>query len=116
MNDEPDNEREERPTTEEQLERSGLTRRGFLDHLKILGIGAGAALMLGTRHGDAKVTPSQPAELAADGKEDATEGDSDDPVERAQYFRRRRRRYWRRRRRRYWRRRYWWRRRRVYYW
>jgi hypothetical protein len=114
------NEAEQPPTMEEPQQRSRLTRRRFLE---FFGIGAGAALLLGPRQAEAvaNVTATPSSEPATDGvatgKEDPTgEGDSDDPVERVQYWRRRRRRYWRRRRRWYWRgRRRFYRRRRRYW-
>ena len=103
MSSELEKQRDEAQEPEQRIEGSSLSRRRFL---AVFGIGAGAALLLGTGQAEALVTPSP--ELAADGlagakEEKAGEGDSDDPVERTQYWRRRRRRYWRRGRRRYWR-------------
>jgi hypothetical protein len=106
-----DKERDEPQQSEQQTEQARLTRRRLLE---VFGFGTAAALLLGTRQVEAYVPPS--TELPADSKEGATEEESDDPVERVQYWRRRRRRYWRRRRR-WWRpRRRWWRRRRRRYW
>ncbi len=122
-----------------------VTRRNFLERLKVFGIGAAAVLTLGVKDADAGATETpklsagaQPAEDeiaknadTADNQAELTTADgdieSDDPLNSfGQYWRRQRRRYWRRRyrwRRRYLRRRYRWRRRywrgrwvRVRYW
>jgi hypothetical protein len=115
MTQEPERQRENRPG--DQAAPSGLTRRHFLDHLKLLGIGAGAALLLRPAPAEAntEVAAVQPTREAAQGDvpgkkppgTDVGDGDPDDPVLRVQYWRRRRRRWWRRRRRRWWRRRRW---------
>jgi hypothetical protein len=118
MSHELEENREPPNNSEEQAQI--LSRRRFLE---IFSIGAGATLLLGPGQGEthAKVTPTlDPAAAGlAQAKEDpTTEDDYEGPVERTQYWRRRRRRYWRRRRRRYWRRRrrWYWRRRRRWYW
>jgi len=120
------------PTAHEAIEGT-VTRRNFLECLKVFGIGAAAILTLGTTDADARDTAIPNASTGARPAEDETaknadmadnqadkrtaDGDteSDDPRKSfAQYWRRRRRRYWRRRyrwRRRYLRRRYRWRRR-----
>jgi hypothetical protein len=90
----------------QELER--LTRRHFLGHLKLLSVGAGAAIVLGTRPADAHIEvaalqsakPVGPVTDKPSPAAEAIDGDSGDPVERVQYRRRRRRRFWRRTRRR----------------
>ena len=129
MRDEPHKTPKECPTAYEPIDGT-VTRRNFLERLKIFGIGAAAILTLGVKDADARDTGTpklsagaRPAEDevarnadTADNQAELTTADgdieSDDPLNSfAQYWRRRRRRYWRRRyrwRRRYWRRRYRW--------
>ena len=127
MTDEPHKTPKECPTAHEPIDGT-VTRRNFLERLKVFGIGAAAILTLGVKDADARETEipkplERPAEDknadAADNQAKLTTADggieSDDPLESfGQYWRRRRRRYWRRRyrwRRRYLRRHYRWRRR-----
>jgi hypothetical protein len=132
MTDEPHKTPKECPTAHEPIV-GKVTRRAFLDCLKVFGIGAAAVLTLGVKDADARATEipkpapgARPAEdeaaKDADPADDRAESatadgglESDDPLTSfAQYWRRRRRRYWRRRYRwgrRYVRRRYRWRRR-----
>ncbi len=119
MSDDPET-KQQGPTPEEEGSRTGLSRRGFLNRLKIAGLGFGAVVVLGARDVDARdapaadIAPTGPAGEDAAAKQEqaqlveaaAEEVDPDDPrTHFAQYWRRRRRRYWRRRRR--WGRRYW---------
>ena len=127
MTDEPHKTPKECPTAHEPIDGT-VTRRNFLERLKVFGIGAAAILTLRVKDADARETEiSKPLARPAEDKNADTadnqaklttaDGDieSDDPLESfGQYWRRRRRRYLRRRYRwgrRYLRRRYRWRRR-----
>ena len=53
MSDESDNNRQELQRVQNELKKGGLSRRRFLDSMKGLGVGFGAAFLLGMNKADA---------------------------------------------------------------
>lgn len=115
MSDEPDNKKEELQHLQTALKQGAVSRRSFLDRMKGLGVGFGAAFLLGMKEADAavdsgvNVKSTNPAidNIVKDGQAEQALGDSDANVQVAQYYRvyrrgyRRYRRYYRRYRRYY---------------
>ena len=75
MSDEPTNKQQELKNVEEELKKGGVSRRKFLDSMKALGVGFGAAFVLGIK--DAQ------DELSLDPDGEGAEGE----FQTAQYFR-----------------------------
>lgn len=113
MSDESDNKRQELQRVQNELKKGGVSRRRFLDSMKGLGVGFGAAFLLGMKGANAtrvdpgvSVKSTNPAidGIVKDGEAaQAPEPDSaDGNLQVAQYFRvyrrgyRRYRRYYRR--------------------
>jgi hypothetical protein len=53
MSDQPTNKQQELKNVEEELKKGGVSRRRFLDSMKALGVGFGAAFVLGIKDADA---------------------------------------------------------------
>lgn len=121
MSDETEK-KQELEKIQEELNTKGMSRRKFLDRLKGLGLGVGAAAVVGTTaeahtKGGVSLNSTNPAVdgIVNEGREEAAgEGEGEKPIQTAQYWRYRR---WYRRYRRYYYRRYrrWYRRYRRYY-
>lgn len=97
-----------------ELRGDGLSRRGFMDRIKLLGVGFGAAFLLGVKSADAhmgdetvSLTSSNPAlnDIIGGPKDEHSEMGSDGRVQEAWY-----RRFYARGYRRWWHRRRWYRR------
>ncbi len=98
MSDELDNNRQELQRVQDQLKKGGVSRRRFLDSMKGLGVGFGAAFLLGMNKADAaanagvQVKSTNPAidhiveEGQAQQSHDAAEG-AEPNLQVAQYFR-----------------------------
>jgi hypothetical protein len=104
MHDDLEKKRHEADRIQEELNGEGLSRRGFMDRLRILGIGFGAAFLLGVKNADAHSESESSASLNSSnpvldsiikgGREEPSQeaaGPEDDTVETAYY-----RRYFRR--------------------
>lgn len=141
MSDDLDKKQEELKKIQEELKETGLSRRNFIDRLKGLGVGFGAAFVLGSSNADARdekgavsVKSTNPAvdDILEEAKEaqldesgesqevQAGEGkvNPDDPLSHMAYrrfYRRRYRRFYRRGYRRFWYRRFYRRRYRRFY-
>ena len=115
MSDESDNKQQELQHIQDALKEGTVSRRSFLDRMKGLGVGFGAAFLLGMREADAAVNSginvksTNPAidNIVKDGQDEQALGDHDENQQVAQYLRvyrrgyRRYRRYYRRYRRYY---------------
>jgi|SoiMetStandDraft_5_1073268.scaffolds.fasta_scaffold07185_2 hypothetical protein len=62
MSDEPNQKQHELRRIQEELKQGRLSRRGFLDSMKALGVGFGAAFVLGIKDSDA--LPGQDSEVS----------------------------------------------------
>jgi hypothetical protein len=62
MTDEPNKKQHELRRIQEELKKGRLSRRGFLDSMKALGVGFGAAVVLGIKESDA--LPGQDSEIS----------------------------------------------------
>jgi hypothetical protein len=99
MNDELSKKQQLIKHIEDELQHSKLSRRGLLGRLKGVGIGFGAAFLLGIKESDAHSAPEAAASLkstnpvlnniieAGPQAEQAEKGAEDRPIQTAQYFR-----------------------------
>lgn len=115
MSNESDNKQQELKHLQDALKEGTVSRRSFLDRMKGLGVGFGAAFLLGMKEADAAidsgvdVKSTNPAidKIVKDGQNEQALDDPDANMQVAQYFRvyrrgyRRYRRYYRRYRRYY---------------
>ena len=115
MSDESDNKQQQLQHIQDALKEGTVSRRSFLDRMKGLGVGFGAAFLLGMREADAainsgvnvKSTNAAIDNIVKDGQDDQALDDPDANQQVAQYLRvyrrgyRRYRRYYRRYRRYY---------------
>lgn len=97
MNDDREKTQQELAALENELKTTGMSRRKFLDRLKALGLGFGAAAVAGSaasaHTGDVVgLTTSNPAlgKILEEGQQGAqTEGEEDPSMQTAQYYYRR---------------------------
>jgi hypothetical protein len=57
MSDEQDNKKQELQRIQDELKQGGVSRRHFLDRMKGIGVGFGAAFLLGMKQADAHLAP-----------------------------------------------------------
>lgn len=102
--DDRETKQQELQKLEEELKTSGLSRRKFLDRLKVLGVGFGAAAVVGTDAAFAStddgvmLQSTNPAlgNIIDEGRDQLADGDDDQNMQVAQYYRYRRYRRYRR--------------------
>ena len=99
MSDESDNKRQELQRVQDELKKGGVSRRRFLDSMKGLGVGFGAAFLLGMKDANAtRVDPSVSVKstnpaidgIVKDGEAAQAPADPDSPegkLQVSQYFR-----------------------------
>jgi len=95
MSNESENKQQELKLLQDALKEGTVSRRSFLDRMKGLGVGFGAAFLLGMKEADAAVNSgvnvksTNPAidKIVQDGQSEQPAGDADANMQVAQYFR-----------------------------